>query len=65
MLFLMYDIGKIKLEILNYGKHKYLKKLLKKIEDDQYFTFTICVSIIAMLIDFLIVKQFIEILKLL
>ena len=64
MLFLMYDVVKTKLQVLNFGKNRKLVKLLKKIEDDQYFTFTICISIIAILIDFLIVKQFIEIIKL-
>ena len=61
----MYNMVKIKSQTLNFGKNRRLKKLLKKIEDDQYFTFTICISIIAILIDFLIVKQFIEIINLL
>lgn len=65
MLFLMYNMVKIKSQTLNFGKNRRLRKLLKKIEDDQYFTFTICISIIAILIDFLIVKQFIEIINLL
>ena len=48
----------------NCRKHKIIKELGKKIKDDEYFTLTMIVSIVALLIDFFIVKRFLEIINL-
>lgn len=48
-----------------YGKHKLFRKLIRKIEDDEYLTLVVVVSIATLTFDFLIVKQFVEIVKLL
>ncbi len=48
----------------NFGRKKLLKKILKKMEKDQYCTVTLCVSFIAVLIDYFIVKRFVDIIKL-
>lgn len=60
---------------MNYGKKKIFNKNLKikswiitahkKMENDQYFTVTMCISIIALIIDFLIIKRFVDIINLL
>lgn len=46
-------------------KHRVLKTIIKKIYDDEFFTISILVSIIVLIIDFLFVKHFIKILNLL
>ena len=48
----------------NCRKHKIIKELVKKIKDDEYFTLTMIVSVIALSIDFFIVKRFLEIINL-
>jgi len=45
--------------------HIRLKKLLKLIQKDNYFTLTIIISILCLSLDYLIVKRFIEIVNLL
>lgn len=45
--------------------HTRLKKLLKLIQKDNYFTLTIIISILCLSLDYLIVKRFIEIVNLL
>lgn len=60
---------------MNYGKKKIFNKNFKikswiitahkKMENDQYFTVTMCISIIALIIDFLIIKRFVDIINLL
>ncbi len=47
------------------GKHKGLKRIVKKIEDDEYLTLVLIVSTVAIFIDFMIIKRFIEIINLL
>lgn len=45
--------------------HTRLKKLLKLIQKDNYFTLTIIISLLCLSLDYLIVKRFIEIVNLL
>ena len=45
--------------------HIKLKKLLKLIQKDNYFTLIIIISILCLSLDYLIVKRFIEIVNLL
>ena len=56
---------KDEIDNVTYRKCRKLKKLIKKIENDEYFTVVICVSMIALFIDFLLVKQFIDVVNLL
>ena len=56
---------KDELDVVTYGRHRKLKKLLKKIEDDEYFTIVMIISAIVLFLDFLMIKQFIEIVNLL
>lgn len=52
-------------ESITYGKHRKLKRVIKKIKDDKYFLLTMVISVVALFIDYIIIKQFIEILNLL
>ncbi len=45
--------------------HIKIKKMLKLIQKDNYFTLTIIISILCLSLDYLIVKRFIEIVSLL
>lgn len=49
----------------NFRIRNWLNKLHKKMEHDQYFTVTMCISFIALLFDFLIIKRFVDIVNLL
>ena len=53
------------LDANTYGRHRKLRRLLRRIEDDQYFTLVLITSAIALTIDFMILKKFIEIVNLL
>ena len=46
-------------------KHKWFGKIAKWIQKDEYFTVVILISIVVLTIDFLVVRKFIEIIKLL
>ena len=46
-------------------KHKRLSRIKKKIENDEYFTLTIVISIIVLFIDYLVIKEFVDIINLL
>lgn len=49
----------------NYGKYKYIKKLLEKKEEDYFLMLAILVSIITVLIDFALVIEFVKIINIL
>ena len=47
----------------NFRIKKVIKKLHEKMEKDQYFTVTMCVGLIALVVDFLIIKRFVDIIN--
>ena len=51
------------LKNVNFRKGNLRKYLLKKMENDGYFSLTICVSVIAFLFDFFVIKSFVDIIK--
>ncbi len=56
---------KDKLNNVTYMNSKKLKKIIKKLEEDSYFTVVMIISAVVLFIDFFIVKSFIEIVNLL
>ena len=56
---------KDEVDIVTYGMHGKLKKILKIIENDNYFTVVMIVSVSVLVMDFFMIKQFIEIVNLL
>ena len=56
---------KDEIDVVTYGKYRKLKKLLMKIEDDQYFTMVMIISVTVLFVDVLMIKQFIDIVNLL
>ena len=56
---------KDEIDVVTYGKYRKLKKLLRKIEDDQYFTMVMIISVTVLFVDVLMIKQFIDIVNLL
>ena len=50
---------------ITYNRRKILKRIANWNKKDEYFCFVLVVSTSVMIIDFLMVKQFMEILKLL
>ena len=56
---------KDEIDRVTYGRYKKLKKLIKWMEKDEYFTLVMIVSSVVLAVDIMLVKQFIEILKLL
>ena len=55
---------KDEIDVVTYGKYRKLKKLLRKIEDDQYFTMVMIISVTVLFVDVLMIKQFIDIVNL-
>lgn len=54
-----------KSKLIANGKHKLIRKIVQWIKKDGYFTLTILTSIVVLVIDFLVVKKFIDTIKLL
>ncbi len=59
------NYGKRKIFNKNFRIKRWLIRVHEKMEKDQYFTVTICISIIALIIDFFIIKRFVDIINLL
>jgi len=47
----------------DFGNNKFIKKLIGKREEDYYFMLTIFVSIITIVVDLMLVKEFIKIIN--
>ena len=54
-----------KTKAINNSKHKMFRKIVDWVKKDEYFTMVILTSIVVLTIDFLVVKKFVDILKLL
>ncbi len=62
---IIFDMRCKKDESFRYKRHKRLKQVIKRAEDDGFFALTIVISFVALFIDFLMIKQFIEVIKIL
>ena len=60
----LFSVKKNNIESVINKKQKKHNRFIKWLEKDEYFTIVILTSIIALLIDFLFVKKFIDIIKL-
>lgn len=54
-----------KVKKVTFRKNRRLRSLIRKIENDEFFSFSIIVSLGVLYIDFLMVKKFVEIINLL
>lgn len=50
---------------VTYGKCRRLKKIIGKVEGDSFLTISIVVSTVVLCLDYLLVKEFVEIINLL
>ncbi|MBR2786519.1 MAG: hypothetical protein IKD76_03380 [Clostridia bacterium] len=48
-----------------YKKYRILKRIIKKIQEDEFFTFSIIVSVVVLGMNFVILAEFIKIINLL